>query len=401
MPGYADSHLHLLSLARALCEPDLGPTTCPSIADMLQAVRHASASTSRTPWLVMRGFDDMLARERRLPRRSELDAVCPAPLRIRHRTGHASLLNSAAFARLPEMPLSARIEPDDSGTPVMLIGAEPWLNGCTGRPRRADLIEGLTRVARLCRSVGIDRVWDATPRDAQSAGELKGLLDECGFPLEARWMQDPLASHATGTHVKLFPQRIGRQLGAAVLSAHARDIPVAIHVAGEEELEAALHALESSTGCSGRDRLEHVPLATGAQARRIASRGATVVTHPGWLVSRRDKYRATLTGEQRARLFPFRLLIECGVELAFSSDAPVELPDPAAWQQIATGRDDGQAMSAQQAHAAACGGSLWDAPAGKESPPWIRPRDEPLRSPASSLQPVHAAKSPITPANAA
>lgn len=360
MSEYADSHLHLLSLARALCEPDLGPGACPSITDMLGAVAQASADRHGPDWLVMRGFDDMLCREQRLPRRSDLDAACAVPLRIRHRTGHASLLNAAAFAILPSPPFSARIEPDDSGTPVMLVGAETWLNACTGRPGRAALIEGLQRVAQLCRSAGIGRVWDTTPRDAASIVELQCLLDECGFPLDMRWMQDTLASHPVGTHVKLFPQHLGRDLAAAVLSAHAKDMPVAIHVAREEELEAALHALESSTGCSGRDRLEHVPLATPGQARRIAALRAAVVSHPGWLVSRRDKYRVTLSDEQRRRLFPFRLLVECGVELAFSSDAPIELPDPAAWQQIATGRDDGQAISAALALAASRGGALWD-----------------------------------------
>ncbi len=165
-------------------------------------------------------------------------------------------------------------------------------------------------------------------------------------------------------YVKLFPEQQGARLGERVDAAHAHGCPVAIHVATEAELEAALGALEGSRACDWPDRLEHVPLVGAAHAGRIAALGAVVVTHPGWLHSRRDKYRRTLSETERARLFPFRMLVEEGVELVFASDAPIELPDPALWMSIATGREDGQAISAQVAAMAARGGSLWaDAPA--------------------------------------
>lgn len=311
----------------------------------------------------MRGFDDMLTRERRLPLRSELDACCPFPLRIRHRTGHASLLNTAAFELLSDIPLSARVEPDDSGTPVMLIGVESWLNALSGRPLRPVLLEGLKLAGQLFQEQGIDRIWDATPRDGHSVKEFRGLLEESGFPVDVRCMQDPMEAGFVGTHLKLFPEKLGGLLGKVIRTAHARGMPVAIHVASEEELEAALSALESSSGCGKPDRLEHVPLVSHEQARRIARIRATVVSHPGWLVSRRDKYRLTLTSKQRAALFPFRMLVETGVDLAFSSDAPIESPNPAIWQQVAIEREDQQSISPCQARVAACGGTLWEAPA--------------------------------------
>src|SRR6266404_3325847 len=112
-PPLSDAHLHLLGFARTFTTPDLGPTACPSIPAFLDALRALRNTVRPTGWIVLRGFDDALVRERRLPTRDELDgAVGDVPLRVRHRTGHASVLNSAAFSRLPAAPASATIEVD-------------------------------------------------------------------------------------------------------------------------------------------------------------------------------------------------------------------------------------------------------------------------------------------------
>lgn len=359
---FADSHVHLLGLARALTEPDLGPGACPTIADVL-ALASAHASPRSSGWVVLRGFDHALVHEPRLLRRRELDAICHHPLRIRHRTGHASLLNSAAFERLPSPPPAARVEPDDEGWPVLLVEAEHWLNTCTGPIERGTLVAALRQADRVLASANIGRAWDTTPRSADQIEAFRALLREAAFSREVRTMRSADEVHrgvrVEGETVKLFPADHGFDLTAVVAAAHGCGASVAIHATTEAEIEVALHALGQSRASAGRDRIEHATLVAPAQAKRIAAVGAVVVTHPGWLASRREKYRRELTSAELSRLLPLRTLHECGVDLVFGSDAPIETPDPALWIRLATDRDDGEAIPAAVACRAACGGVLW------------------------------------------
>jgi predicted amidohydrolase YtcJ len=360
--GYADTHVHLLSWARALTEIDLGHESHPYLSDVLAAT--ASHGRPRpSGWVVMRGFDDALVADRRLPSRAELDATCSRPLRIRHRTGHASLLNSAGFDRLPRLPGWARVEPDDRGLPVMLIGAEAALNQAVGRPSRRALIAGLRCADAHLRRNGIDRVWDAGPSSAQMISERSGLLDEAEFTTACRWMRSARELNgrlpATGETVKLFPEELRHRLADVVRLAHGRGAAVAIHATTAKELDAAIYALRRNHGEAITDRIEHATLVSPAQATKIGRLGIAVVTHPSWLVSRRNKYLAELSSTEMRHLLPLRTLLEAGVAFAFASDAPVDRPDPALWIEAATGRDDDQAIPHDAALAAAQGSSLW------------------------------------------
>jgi predicted amidohydrolase YtcJ len=357
--SFVDAHLHLLSLGRLLAG-DLAVEGA-SVADLVHAVTTARSKPRRASgWVVVRGFDDALADDRRLPRGSELDAACPnAPLRVKHRTGHASLLNALAWHLLPELPAEARIEPDDRGEPVLLVDCERWLNVQVGYPARHEVVAGLRHAWTMLQAQGVARVWDATPMSAANESAFRGLLDEAELDLEVRTMLDPSELEGGSIRdrtIKLFaadPSLVSR-----VACAHRSGATVAVHATTVDELDSALSALESDDG-RGADRLEHVTLATEAQAERIAAVGAAVVTHPSWLQSRGVKYREQLTPSELRHLLPFRTLLDAGCGLAFGSDAPVDLPSPASWIKNATERDDGQAITRREAVAAARGGELW------------------------------------------
>jgi predicted amidohydrolase YtcJ len=351
-----------------LVEPDLGSASCPDLATVLDEVNRALRAGPRdSGWVVARGFDEALVAERRLPRRRELDAACPgSPLRLRHRTGHASLLNTAAFDRLPAPPVTARVEPDDDGLPVLLVGAEAWLTGVVGRPRRVALIAGLREAETMLSGVGIARVWDATPRNLAEIDEFLGLLEDAAFSLAVRWMNThdavPKTVGEDWTTVKLFPDQCPAELESRVESAHRSGARVAIHATDESEIEIALGALERHRADGITDRIEHATLLSAEQARRIAALQAVIVTHPGWLVTRRRKYDDQLTAAQRRILIPLRTALACGCRIAFASDAPVERPDPTQWINAATDPSRSESVDLAAAWDAACGGPLWGVP---------------------------------------
>lgn len=363
--GFADAHLHLLAFARTCVERDLGPATCPTVEHVLEALVSVISDGPRASgWVVARGFDDALVAERRLPTRRELDRVCPdVPLRIRHRTGHASLLNSAACRRI-DLNLH-RIEPDANGDPVLVLEAERAVDAFSGRPPRAELVAGLALAEAHLRRAGIDRVWDATPRTLAARAEFEGLLAEARFSILARTMAAPEERRAEPLDerevVKILPHDPAA-VEPSVALARRRGASVAIHATTAIEVDAATAALQRHAGEAFRDRVEHCTLLSAEQARRIAALGATIVFNPGWLDSRRTKYAEQLRPAEQRALIPMRTALDAGCRIAFGSDAPVDIPNPRRWLTNATTRPDGEAISVEEAWAAATGGGLWDDP---------------------------------------
>jgi hypothetical protein len=352
---YADCHLHLLAYARSLTEPDLGPSACPTVSDVL--ARLPDVPARRGGWVVARGFDDALVKPPRLLERAELDLAFPhTPLRLRHRTGHASLLNSAALAALPPLPSGAHLALDRVSQAVLLVGAESWLDSHTGRPERVELLRGLRLADELLARARIDRVWDASPRGERGQAELLELATEAGFSRQLRLMASldaaPRSQHAHA--VKLFANDLA-ELSQAVDMAHLVGLPAAVHATEPWEIELAVCAIEASATPEFSDRIEHATLISSAQADRLAAAGGAVVANPGWIISRAAKYRTQLADRQSLRVMPLATILQAGCGLAFGSDAPVDLPDPDLWLRAATERVGPERIGVGEAIRAATG----------------------------------------------
>jgi len=358
---FADCHLHLLAYARSLTELDLGAPDCATIPDVLARLRQVPVRHGG--WVVARGFDDALASPPRLLERAELDRVLPeTPVRLRHRTGHASLLNSAALAALPPLPAGASLTLDQSEQAVLLVGAESWLDSITGRPERAELVRGLRQADVELGRVHIARVWDASPRSEAAQACLLELVAEAGFSRQLRLMASPDAAQSSphASAVKVFVSQ-PEDLTAVINAAHRASLPVAVHATEPWEIEAAVTAIERCATPELTDRIEHATLISRIQAERLAAVGSVVVANPGWIVSRSKKYHAQLRAAERQHVMPLATILRTGCGLAFGSDAPVDRPDPGHWMRAAVERLGPERITTAQALEAAIGAAAWSA----------------------------------------
>ncbi|MFQ6030776.1 MAG: amidohydrolase family protein, partial [Dehalococcoidia bacterium] len=100
LPGLIDAHCHLLALASSFTGVDCGPSVVTSLAELQQEIRRRAEQTTPGEWIRGHGYDHLALAEGRHPTRRDLDQAAPNhPVRLDHRSGHASVLNSLALER--------------------------------------------------------------------------------------------------------------------------------------------------------------------------------------------------------------------------------------------------------------------------------------------------------------
>ncbi|GAC1320845.1 MAG: amidohydrolase [Chloroflexota bacterium] len=128
-----------------------------------------------------------------------------------------------------------------------------------------------------------------------------------------------------------------RDLAEICKQAHAAQFQLAVHAACNAGIDAALYAYESLPTGPYRHRLEHLVSLDRKQAQRIAATGAIGVVQPAYITHIGDEWEAMPT-PPRLHSVPLRDLIDAGVTLAGSSDAPVVPFQPLAGMQAAVSR---------------------------------------------------------------
>jgi predicted amidohydrolase YtcJ len=140
------------------------------------------------------------------------------------------------------------------------------------------------------------------------------------------------------------------QLAAWITEAHHHQRPVAVHCVTREALVLALAGWDEAGAAAG-DRVEHGAVVDRALARKVAGLGLTVVTQPGFVAERGDRYLEEVDPADRGHLWPCRSLLEEAVRVGGGTDAPFGSPDPWRAVQAAVTRRTaaGQVLGASEA----------------------------------------------------
>lgn len=333
VPGLHDHHIHLMAFAAARHSTPVGP---PDVTDLPQ-LEAALRAAPGTGWLRGTGYHESVAGDLD---RHRLDALVPGrPVRVQHRSGAMWMFNSAAITILRlEAGAPPGVERDAEGVPTgRLYGLDEWL-----RDRLPPDPPDLSGAAAELLSYGVTGLTDLTPTDdprhvdvlaeAVAEGSIAqrlvitgglGLPPKAGAALERGPVKLVVADHALPALDDLTVQ---------IRTAHARGRPVAVHCVTRAALLLALAAWDDAGALPG-DRVEHAAVAGAAEASRLAAAGITVVTQPGFVAERGDAYLTDVEPDDRPDLWPCASLLERGVAVGGSTDAPFGPADP--WRAIA------------------------------------------------------------------
>jgi len=138
VPGFIDTHAHMLGFGRSLTTIDLRGTT--SIKEIQQKLKEEIQKTPKGKWIFGHGWDQERFKEKRYPTRWDLDQSAPDnPVTLRRVCGHICAINTKA---LKLANITKQTKPPPGGE----IDKEPQTGEPTGilRENAMDLIQKVT-----------------------------------------------------------------------------------------------------------------------------------------------------------------------------------------------------------------------------------------------------------------
>jgi predicted amidohydrolase YtcJ len=317
-----------------------------------------------------------------LPTAAELEQAAPRnPVRLRHRSRHASVLSRQGLARLPSG--LAGVERHRGQPTGLVAGHEDVVGRVVGRLPRATIDAGLARTSRELAALGVTTVADATPRGAAALAAFRRAVESGAFVqrlfamrpwnvpawrARGRLQPGPVKIMVEETFAGLVPTTT--EIARRIRVAARRGDQVAVHCIGAATLIAVLDAfaaLPDRDRVGRRHRLEHLGECPPSLVARIAALDLMVVTNPAFVYWRGDVYRRETQGAARSWLYRAQSLATAGVVVAGASDAPVVPPDP--WLGMSAARTrrtrEGHALGPSERVDAATALAMWTREAGR------------------------------------
>ncbi len=390
LPGFIDTHYHMMMLGMCNIWCDVSYQKVKSIDELVETLRKHAEGLPPEASIRGFGFDQRALKEERHPTALDLDRVSTErPVQIMHKSGHCNIVNSYLLEQIgigPETvdPPGGAFGRDAEGRPdgAMFDSAADYLAGEFGvRPgehgpniHMPDSPENLQNIIsvgqQLTLAAGITTINDVQVTkqemesylEARNSGLLKtrivlsylsNYLDEIkamGFSSafgDEQLSLGPLKIYADGTLLggtallssgyldsernKGYLFHKPEVLKALIVSAHKYGMQTITHAQGDAAIELVLEAVEQAQQeCPREDmrhRIDHCGLPTEEQVKRIAKLGI-------WPVPQSQHFYASgegvvkAVGEIGENYSPYGWFAKYGVPIVLSSDAPVAYPQP-------------------------------------------------------------------------
>ena len=379
MPGFHDSHTHLILAGMYKTYPNLGSARSEEEAAVM--LKEYYDSQPGDGWVYGFNWYHVFWDKKELPRKETLDRYFPdRPVFLINAEAHGAWVNSLALeiagvtADTPD-PFGGEIARDENGEPtgflyesaIEYVAAHALIfteeqEKTFLRKYMADAAElGITGVVDVQPYFGKDLgsldVYTGMESDGEltvritAAANLLGDLDEalenskkyCTEKVRAHMLKQFVDGVIT-THTALLledytdaPGNRGTQLSelekidAAVQEGHKRGLWIKIHAIGDRAIRFTIDSYEKAIktyGANGcRHAIEHVEMVTDSDIERFGQLGLIPSVQPEHIglmpTWEGEEYRVNIGEERAGRTWSFRNLLESAGVLAIGSDCPV------------------------------------------------------------------------------
>lgn len=382
LPGLIDSHLHPLWLANNSSQVACTPPLVYSIDDIIEQFRKVALSPKKVTWIEGWGYDEGKLFEGRTPTRWDLDkATADIPIVLTRTCTHIAVVNSKVLELIgitkntPDPP-GGKIDRDENGEPNGILRehakelVEQIMPAKSLEENAASLAElsssllshGITAITDLAsRTVPTDYfdiyttavetglkqrtvlyyLWedvkdllvldpDVLKREHQiHIGGIK-LFSDGSVSGKTAWVNPPFLGEDKNFGIQTTTKE---ELLAAAKAAEQNQIQLVVHAMGEQAIELIVDTFYGKKGWledAPSIRIEHAAMPTPRTIKRAADTGIAVVTQPIFLFAEIESYYNNLGPERTKQTYPIQSMLQAGIKMAFSSDAPATAwADPA------------------------------------------------------------------------
>lgn len=387
LPGFADAHIHVLSVGEALRRVDLAGVT--TYEEVVRRVVARSSRMKPGEWILGRGWDQNLFPSREFPTHEALSRVTPGfPVVLTRIDGHALLANAKAMsiagitARTPD-PVGGRIVRDATGNPtgVFIDNAKILVERAVPSSSRAELTDALLAAIANLNSWGLTSAHDPGEgpivtgiyEELARAGRLNvrsyvmlsdpDVSDSAswansGNPFIRRGPQSALYNaHLWIRAIKLYADGAMGSRGAALLAPYSDDpgnmgllvstpehirgtaemalrkgFQVNVHAIGDRGNRIVLDAFDSALRkfprADHRFRIEHAQTLSPGDIPRFVKLGVIPSMQTSHQTSDMGWIERRLGPERVKGAYAWRSLLETGTIIPNGTDAPVERVNP-------------------------------------------------------------------------
>jgi predicted amidohydrolase YtcJ len=330
LPGFHDHHIHIMASTARLCSVDLSGLATESA--VVGALRSAAASKPCGTWIRAIGYDE---RAVGLPDAARLDGWLPEhALRMQDRTGALWMLNQAGLEILGCGPYPPGVELAPSGCPTGRI----WRQDAWLRTRTGAQAPGLACLGTQLARYGVTGLSDASAHNGPDEAGMLAMAHRRGelpqrLTILGREELPPGEGYALGPVKIVFDERDlpeHEAIESRIRTARRLDRPVAAHCVTLTELLFYLSTLEAAGGACPGDRIEHGGIIPANLLPELARTGLIVVTNPGFIHGRGDRYLKEIDAEEWGDLYRLGSLLRADISVAAGSDGPYGALDPLA-----------------------------------------------------------------------
>lgn len=374
LPGFIDAHLHPLYLANAAKQIACTAPLVHSIEDLKEEVRKVRASQEPLQWIEGWGYDEGKLLEGRSPTCWDLDqAASDVPVVITRTCAHIVVANSkalelAGITKETPDPRGGKIDRDADGqptgvlrenakdlvtkimpvkkleedaaalaelSPILLahgITAITELMGKTEPHNYLEMYEKAVEKGLKQRAV-LYYVWEdlqgqqllnknnTNNENQVHIGGVK-LFSDGSVSGQTAWVNPPFLGEGENYGIQMTTRE---ELFAAAEVAKKNQVQLVVHAMGEQAIDLIVETFYESEGWlsdAPSIRIEHAAMPTRQALKQAAEMGIAFVSQPIFLFAEIESYLKNLGSDRTKTTYPFQSILESGIKLAFSSDAP-------------------------------------------------------------------------------
>lgn len=385
IPGFNDSHIHLLGLGLGLNKMDLSTMT--SIDEVIVTSKQYLKENPQVKILEGRGWHQEHFKENRFLEKKDLDLISKdLPIIFRRACGHVLTTNTKALELIANQNIKISGGEVDLEKGIFKENAQEILLNQLPVPSKEQIKKYFVAGGKFLREKGItsvqsddfciypknytQRIYDVLDSLKNSSpvriyeqslfrniehfneyikkgyqmtsedhlvnwGPLKILLDGA-LGSKTAYLREPYEN----SDIKGILMYEPKTLFDYVKLADTNNIDVAIHGIGDGAIDLAIKAIEKTNNKNRRHSIIHCQVTTGDLVNRIKANNILVHIQPIFLDYDIHMVENRIGYKRAKESYAFKTMQDLGIKIAFGSDAPVDKADPLLGIHLAVNRQD-------------------------------------------------------------